>query len=310
MNSLPKTDSTIAILLIGYNRPEFIRKRINELGDFTPHNLIVSIDGGCNPEVLKEFKEIESEISRSFENIEFLIHSENLGLVRHITGAISKVLKTHEYVIVIEDDVALSQNYVENILTAMTVNLGLSIATIGGFSPLKGIKGLTWLNRWRATKYFSAWGWCVSREFWSMYKHEIDERELFEGLRYSKIWNSLHFFNQATWMYRFKKVVANPLLTWDYQMQFLSFKLDLEHILPIFRISDNEGFSDSRSTNTKEPRPRWMGDQISTVGSIIRSSAPKVVSRFIENVDSLTIAGDSKIKKYFQRTRIRNSIRL
>ena len=169
MNSLPKTDSTIAILLIGYNRPEFIRKRINELGDFTPHNLIVSIDGGCNPEVLKEFKEIESEISRSFENIEFLIHSENLGLVRHITGAISKVLKTHEYVIVIEDDVALSQNYVENILTAMTVNLGLSIATIGGFSPLKGIKGLTWLNRWRATKYFSAWGCCVSREIWSMY---------------------------------------------------------------------------------------------------------------------------------------------
>ncbi len=310
MTSLPKTSNALAILLIGYNRPEFIRRRISELGDVTPSKLIISIDGGCNQEALEEFQRLKLEVSETCQDIEFLIHAENLGLVRHITGSVSRALETHEYVLVIEDDVALSQNFVKNILNAITLNTGLNIATIGGFSPIRSARHFTWLNAWRTTKYFSAWGWCVSREVWSSYSHEINEQELSDGLKNSKIWNSLPTFNKVTWMYRFNKIIVNPQLTWDYQMQFLSFKLDLEHVLPIFRISDNEGFSDTRSTNTKELRPSWMGQRVTTANSLIKCSTGRAISRLVERLDSLTIAGDSKAKEVFRKRRLRNSVKL
>ena len=51
MTSHPKTGSVLALLLVGYNRPESIWNRIRELGDFTPHKLIISIDEGCHHEV-------------------------------------------------------------------------------------------------------------------------------------------------------------------------------------------------------------------------------------------------------------------
>jgi hypothetical protein len=82
-------------------------------------------------------------------------------------------------------------------------------------------------------------------------------------------------------------------------MQFLSFKMDYEHVLPIFRISDNEGFSDARSTNTKATRPRWMGSGTSVSNSPVRRLSLKPTSWLMEKMDSLTIAGDSRVKEIF-----------
>lgn len=291
------TGQKVAILLLGYNRPELIRKRICELGNVNPHKLIVSIDGGSGVNIIKQFEELKFETSISSQNTEFTIQETNLGLVRHITSAITKTLETYEYVIVIEDDVCLADNYVENILEGVTLNLGFRTATVGGFSPLSSSRNLGWVNSWRKTRYFSAWGWCVSRDIWAHYNHEISQEELLAGLQNSKSWNALSKYQQDAWMYRFKKIIDNPLLTWDYQMQFLTFKMDYEHVLPVFRISDNEGFSDFRSTNTKAARPRWMGSRMRISDSYIQRLSPDAISWVMMILDSLTIAGDSKAKE-------------
>jgi len=299
MNSPKMPTSDLAILLIGYNRPDFIIKRIAELGDVAPHKLFISIDGGSTLEIQRKFLTIASELRNHSQEIEFWLHSENLGLVKHIVGAISKVLVNHEYILVIEDDITLAPNYVENIRNAITSGLGFKIATFGGFSPL--VQGKNWSKRngWRRTKYFSAWGWCISKSVWSLYSHEITESELIEGLKYSRNWSKLSTYQKSRWMYRFRKIVTNPLLTWDYQMQFMSFKHDLDNVLPIFRISDNEGFADERSTNTKASRPRWMGTQTQVSERLVTHSVSNVVRKFLETLDSFTIAGDSKIIDLF-----------
>ena len=59
------------------------------------------------------------------------------------------------------------------------------------------------------------------------------------------------------WKRRFGKVIQNPMSTWDFQMQFMSFKFDKLHYLPYFRIIDNEGFNDVRGTNITGRIPNW-----------------------------------------------------
>lgn len=293
-------NTPLAILLLGYNRPELIVKRIEELGDFSPHKLVVSIDGGASPEISAQFSRIANKYANNLKEIEFWLHTENLGMVRHITGAISRILETHEYVLVIEDDITLARNYVENIRAAITAGIGFKIATFGGFSPLTEQMTLMPKNGWRHTKYFSAWGWCIQKSVWSLYSYEITGAQLTEGLKRSKTWQKLSLIQKSRWLYRFNKIVANPSLTWDYQMQFMSFKHDFENILPIFRISDNEGFADTRSTNTKALRPRWMGAEAKMSEKVVTYSVSKLVGNFVEILDSFTIAGDSKIQDVFR----------
>ena len=305
-------NARLAILLLAFNRPEKLARRLEELGDVTPHKVYVSIDGGSSQRVTDEFHVIEQKIRSSQLEIEFHFHRDNLGLVRHMTGAISKLMLNHEYVLVIEDDVPIADKYVENIGNAIIAGLGDKVATYGGFSPFAGHLPSPFKSGygWRRTKYFSAWGWCISKTIWELYQIELGSEKLNQDLHNSKRWNSLSTYQKATWMRRFEKVAKNPMFTWDYQMQFMSFKYDLDHILPVFRISDNEGFDDERSTNTKSLRPRWMGKVVKVSDNLIVRSVPATLNKLFERVDSVTIAGDSKVKQFFPPARHRENPRI
>jgi hypothetical protein len=53
------------------------------------------------------------------------------------------------------------------------------------------------------------------------------------------------------------KVAIDPNKTWDFQMQFMSFRYNLPNLSPIYRAVDNVGFADNRSTNTKSRKPKY-----------------------------------------------------
>ncbi len=311
MNPDTFQNSRLAILLLAFSRPEKLVRRLEELGKLNPNEVYVSIDGGSSQKVTDEFHAIEQKFRTIQPQIDFQFHKDNLGLVGHMSGAISKLMLSHEYVLVIEDDVPIGEKYVESIRNAIIAGLGDKVATYGGFSPFTGhlpFPYKAW-NGWRRTKYFSAWGWCISRNIWELYKVELCRDKLHSELQNSKRWNSLSAYQKKTWMRRFEKVAINPKFTWDYQMQYMSFKHDLDHILPIFRISDHEGFGDERSTNTKSGRPRWMGEVVKISDNLVVHRVPKTLSKLLEIVDSLTIGGDSKFKEFFSKARRRQNLR-
>ena len=78
-----------------------------------------------------------------------IIHREiNLGLTNHIVQAISEVLQNHKTIIVVEDDVALSNNFYTNMKSGLEIltskgHLGL----VGGFSPLNFSASTTRLRK-------------------------------------------------------------------------------------------------------------------------------------------------------------------
>jgi len=283
------------VLILGFNRPEFVKQRVNELGANPPFRVHISIDGGISSEMQDSYADIEQDLDKRHFNISY--KNTNLGLVKHVTGEISHLFERYEYVIVIEDDVQISGNFIRDVGKNLMENRNPRIATWGGYSPINKIRSLENLNCWRETHYFSAWGWGISRDHWSYYTTEIDSEKIDQELMDSKIWSQLSSFQKRVWKSRFRKVAINPNLTWDYQMQFMTFKHDFLHKLPILRLTENEGFGDTRSTNTKSERPRWMGAVGISEARIYNKSAPDFLNRILVFIDSLTISGDSILLK-------------
>jgi hypothetical protein len=283
------------VLILGFNRPEFVEQRVKELGPNPPFHVHISIDGGISSEIRNGYATIEQGLNTERFNISY--KNTNLGLVKHVTGEISHLFEKYEYVIVIEDDIQISRNFISDVGKNLIENRNPRIATWGGYSPINAVRGLESLNCWRETHYFSAWGWGISRDHWSYYTTEIDSEIIDQELMHSKTWGQLSSFQKRVWKSRFRKVSINPNLTWDYQMQYMTFKYDFLHKLPILRLTENEGFGDARSTNTKSERPRSMGAVGISKTRIYNKSAPHFLTRILVFIDSLAMSGDSILLK-------------
>ena len=290
-------------MLIGYNRPEYLIRRIQEIALNAPSKLFISLDGHTDKRVQSEvLKSVESAVIENLHSteVELISRNKNYGLSLHIVTAITEVLAQIDRVVVIEDDIRIGANFLQNLKWASNnISSNQTVATVGGFSPISG-KEDDARNAWRITRYFSAWGWSISADVWQHYRREISIKKELSSLENSAQWNSLSRFQQNVWLERFSKVEINPNLTWDYQMQFRSFAHDFSHVLPIRRICENEGFNDSRSTNTRNPRPRWMGKS-AIHRTQINEKSTELSSKVLERLDSFTISGDSRMRKELNR---------
>lgn len=285
---------SLPVLVIGFNRPDLFQIRLEELRDLPIKRLYITVDStvdGINPEIRNL---IDSYVMSGLQfHVLVNYESQNTGLTRHITNAISRVLTTEKAVIVIEDDISISaQSYSAFNAGYLLLQSLQTTGVVSGFSPLVQPSKIK-QNFWRQTPYFSVWGWVATKENWQNYSFDISHLDIQKELGNSRTWHRLSRFQRSVWLSRFKRAQADPLLTWDIQMQFFSFRYDYSNLVPLFRVVENQGFGDPRAVHTKFKKPRWF-----------RSSDPKNAviplckpSRFVnfvgKLVDSVTIAGDS-----------------
>ena len=247
-----------AVLLIAYNRPELVARRLKELvaSDEVPENVILSIDGHKGSDENNHESDYVSMLALQDLPFKVLVNfrSSNLGCSKHIITAVTEVLNDFDNVIVVEDDVVLSPLFLGSMLTAFDiVEKNANIATIGGFSNFHKKLHFPFFftrNHWRTTRYFSAWGWGTTRNFWSQFIEVGNIDDLEDFLSTSEHWESLSDRKKNIWLKRFRRGV------WDFNVQLVLFKYNKFNLLPSLRIIDNEGFSDSRSTHTKHRRPK------------------------------------------------------
>lgn len=289
-----------AVLLLGYSRPENMVQRIKEIASNKPHHLYISIDKSESPEIRKSIKlAVENSLSQYPDStaVSVYFRDSRLGLSSHITTALNALMEIEGEIVILEDDIKVGPTYLAQMAEGYEeFSSHPGFGTIGGFSGVP-IPRLDLGNYWRKTKYFSAWGWMTNRSTWEKFQLNLPPGDFHNQLAESTSWNTLNRRQQRTWMYRFEKVRNNPRLTWDFQMQYLSFKFDLFNVLPVFRICENVGFGDARSTNTKEAKPKWMqSNLLCTTG--IRGEIPEIASNFLsDHVDSFTISGDSSMRQ-------------
>jgi hypothetical protein len=257
-SNLPKIPiqfNDVAVLLLGYNRPELLKKRILQVCESEVANIYISIDGGFLSHT-PEMDSVKMFAENVFRNCALCLthHEENLGMTRHITSSISKVLSIHDFVIVVEDDVILSKNFIQNMLLGLNVLREKEyLGVVSGYSPFFN-KSLN--NKWRQIYIPNFWGWACSKDTWENYNFDLSTTCIEDDLSKSNLWKSMHKFQQEYLLGQFFKLQRDPLFTWDVQMWFHLLKNDFESIAPIFAFSGNEGFGDARAEHTIYNKPR------------------------------------------------------
>lgn len=159
------------VILFIYNRPELLEKTLagllqNRLASDT--DLIVYADGAKNTADEQRVEKTRKIIDETtgFKSITKHYNKKNLGLANSIIKGVTEVIRLHENVIVLEDDLLTSPNFLSYMNEALDYYRGeQTIFSISGYShPVESKKKLpedvffvpragswgwaTWKNRW------------------------------------------------------------------------------------------------------------------------------------------------------------------
>lgn len=296
----------IPILLITYNRPDHLRRRLIELLENEKASLVIISIDYCSDLLTAENNLVINGFQLRHGNRIRVIHRKNnLGIAKHLPVAVSEVLSEFSYVIVIEDDIRIGHGAINHFVSASwLLDSKPEIFTIGGFGPTFWMGSNIRRNKWRESIYFSAWGWMTSKTKWQNYHADLSDEKINESLFEIRNYPKLTSRQKNTWSLRFRKIQKSPEFTWDIQMQYWTFRLGKKHLLPVMRILENQGFSDLRSANTSDERPRWMGKERTHQKQTTMGTSSSLFSKLYIFADSYTIGGDRQlvwIKKLFPR---------
>jgi glycosyltransferase involved in cell wall biosynthesis len=168
-----------AIAVFAYNRPSHLRKCLQSLvenHEFPEFKCILFVDGskGEQDQALNALvHEVAQEYADTHLNIEIRHSSENLGLRRSIKSGLDEILAVFESVIVLEDDMIVSNLFIKYMKRQLILYKNhYSVGSITGykecvFPPL--YKRDTVLS-----KRQSCWGWATWGDRWS----KVDWRKL------------------------------------------------------------------------------------------------------------------------------------
>lgn len=211
-------------------------------------DIYIFCDGPRNIKDLHALKEVHSVIDaiQGFRNIYVTKREINHGVKPSIVSGITQVLDQHERVIVIEDDIVTSKDFLKFINQSLEFyKEEKNIWCVAGFNYPKNI--ITYPENYQEDIFFikgrnCAWGWGTWKDRWSKIDFEIsDFNEFIKDKKAVKEFNKAGG-NMAE-MLRLQK--EGKINTWDIQMSYTMFKNNGYTMLPIKPLTKNIGFDNS-----------------------------------------------------------------
>lgn len=312
------TDCKTSILLVGYKRADFLEENISIVSALNQKKdnleIIVSVDGPkLSSATTINRKIVEDLFSKHGMHLPNLIQifNENLGCDRHIPQAIDLALSRSDLTIVLEDDVRMSTKSLNSLMSVAEKKY--AEGSIAPIITMSGIRRLPFQLKdefLRETPYFSAWGFCLTKEFWKIHKESIADfkarSNVGEFLGGSRIWSEFSNRKKALWTERFQRG------NYDYGIQFTLFRKDILCLAPIFRIVDNIGHGAEHATHTKYSVPRYLRKQVSLRQVALNSQVRRgtVLAKILKIADSCTWAGDSLLSIRGRNIGIRSILKI
>jgi len=301
-------NKTVPVLLMCFNRPDFVSRRIKELIDQVPV-LIVSIDGprpNCKEDLIANH--IIKEICNEY-HIQYIERKSNIGLYDNFFDSINEVLVNYDHIIVLEDDIAVNSDFYQVMTGGIHKQLRSPYCMINAFSPIYSTNSffnsfLT--NSWIKSSYSTTWGITFSKNFFECLQkfRNMDTKpvnEIEKDLQKSAFWNALSARKKNIWIKRFKQH------SYDYHLQATIWASNCFLLTPKFSLVKNEGLGDYRAVHTKLRPPWWLKNHGFTNMKFIQKVHQSNLRIFIA---SSTLAGDSLFTKRARSSGVRTYIKL
>lgn len=178
------------IAIFAFNRPNHLRKLIESLRrnrEFADSQVFIFVDGPRN-EKESEIVQLVIDIAKnevSTTNTKVVVRDKNIGLAKSLLSGIDEVLSEHEEVIVLEDDLEVSEFFLKFCNAGLQVYLNdKNIASIQGFTfDINAIP-----EDFYFLKGADCWGWATWRNRWK--ELERDGIKLLDEIRERRLTRS------------------------------------------------------------------------------------------------------------------------
>ena len=209
---MKKKEGIIAIIVVGYNRPDSLERILQSLAradyDYTDIPLRISIDHSGNEEVVRIANMFEWEYGEK----EVVYHPERLGLRRHI---ISCGDLTEEYgaVMILEDDLYVSPDYYNYAIQALEKYgdcpqiAGISLNTRKELleSPYPFYPLHTGYDVY-FQQFASSWGQVWNRRMWKDFKAWYEQNQVLPAS--VKVPQTILYYPETSWAKYYQTYVA------------------------------------------------------------------------------------------------------
>lgn len=248
------SDMLAPVVVFGYNRSETLSQTLNALnqnGLAEQSELIIYLDGpkrDTDVYKVQKVKAVADEYAKDcrFASVSIHISDSNKGLANSIIGGVTQVLETHDNVIVLEDDLITSSDFLKYMNDALQYyENDDSIGAISGFSvPID--KGNDHNAIFKA-QTGNSYGWATWKSVWMVTDWKVvnyqstminsDKRNRFERQQYG-----------ITRM--LDRQMAGEIDSWAVRWDYSLFERDMKTIYPYISKVKNIGWGND-STNTK-----------------------------------------------------------
>ena len=238
------------VLLIGFNRPDFMAAQIDAVRLAKPPQLYVAVDGPRpdrpgEAERCRQVCECVSRVDWPCE-VKTLFRKENRGCRMGVSEAISWFFSQVPEGIVLEDDCCPTFDFLR-FASEMLVRYrdDSRIGAINGFNPFNLQTNSS--ESYHFSEHMDVWGWASWRRVWNEYSVDM-----------SALGRPPREIVESSGMTRYMKKVYNGyvddlergLSTWDVQMSILFLEKKWLSVVPKTRLVANRGVADDRATHT------------------------------------------------------------
>lgn len=234
------------VILFTYNRLEETKKTVEKLMEatlFNKTNVYIYSDGAKNLEAeesVRKVREYLKELSR-YKNIKIVYSQENKGLAKSIIQGVTDVININEKVIVLEDDLLVSKDFLVYMNDALnTYENREDIWSISGFSPKINIS-VEYKEDVYLTLRGCSWGWATWKDRWETVDWEVKD---FEQLKKSKELKK-NFNISGNDMFKMLELqMLGKINSWAIRWCYSQFKQQKYTVYPILSKVKNIGFGE------------------------------------------------------------------
>ncbi|WP_299250026.1 glycosyltransferase [uncultured Cytophaga sp.] len=235
------------IILFVYNRPHHTQKTIDALKKNTfaqESELFIFSDGAKSAHttiLVEQVRSIIHSIS-GFKNVTIFEQKNNQGLAKSVIEGVTKILNRYKKVIVIEDDIVTTPNFLHFMNVALeTYSTNKNIFSVTGYAlPIEIPENYT-LPVYLSYRG-SSWGWAIWKDRWDSIDWEIKDKVNFLSHP-----DQQRAFNKGggDLSSMLKRQFKGEIDSWAIRFAYNAFKKNTLHITPIHSKVQNIGHDNS-----------------------------------------------------------------